>query len=129
MCRSKSFYPNRSHTSDVIKKDSLKKNCYKGYEFKSNAHLWGIPLLHISFKYTEDKKPVPAKGIIAIGQFSAGVVSIGQFSIGLLSLSQFSISMFSVAQFAIAYYAIAQFAIAKSGIAAFGLFLKDFLFW
>ncbi|MDW3646541.1 MAG: hypothetical protein R8P61_05755 [Bacteroidia bacterium] len=97
-----------------------------GYEYKSNAHLWGIPLLHISFKYEGRKKPVPAKGIIAIGQYAVGVVNIGQFGVGLFSIAQFSLSMFSVGQFAIATYAISQFAIAREGIAQFGLFLSSF---
>ena len=97
-----------------------------GYEYKSKAHLWGIPLLHISFKYEDKKKPVPAKGIVAIGQYAVGVVNIGQFGVGLFSISQFSLSMFSVSQFAIASYAISQFAIAREGIAQFGLFLSNF---
>ena len=113
-----------SHTPIIGSCDSKSFPC--GYEYKSKAQLWGIPLLHISFKYEDRKKPVPAKGIVAIGQYAVGVVNIGQFGVGLFSISQFSLSMFSVSQFAIASFAVSQFAIAREGIAQFGLFLSNF---
>lgn len=71
----------------------------------------GLPLLHISFKYRPDRVPVPARGIIAIGQFACGVISISQFGIGLISASQFTIAGFALAQFAAAYSLVAQFGI------------------
>lgn len=80
-----------------------------GFEYKSNAHVAGLPLLHISFKYRANRRPVPAVGIIAIGQFAFGGVSISQFGIGILSFSQFTVAGVAVAQFAAAYGGIAQF--------------------
>ncbi len=79
-----------------------------GFEYKSNTTLWGMPLVHISFKYRPNRMPVPAKGIIAIGQFACGVVTISQFGVGLVSVSQFTIAGFALAQFAVAYSMIAQ---------------------
>lgn len=79
-----------------------------GYEYKTNASLFGLPLLHISFKYSPKFVPVPAKGIIAIGQFGAGIVNISQFGIGVFSLAQFTIAGFAVAQVGLAYSLIAQ---------------------
>jgi hypothetical protein len=79
-----------------------------GYEYKSGATLFGLPLLHISFKYRPNRCPVPAKGIIAIGQFACGVFTLSQFGIGLVSVSQFTIAGFAIAQFAAAYSMIAQ---------------------
>lgn len=79
-----------------------------GYEYKSATTLLGLPLIHISFKFRPNFIPVPAKGVIAIGQFSAGIINISQFSIGLFSLSQFTISAFAIAQIGIAYSLIAQ---------------------
>ena len=73
--------------------------------------MFGLPVLHISFKYRPDRVPVPAKGIIAIGQFAFGVVTVSQFGIGLFSLSQFTIAGYAVAQFAFAYSLIAQFGV------------------
>jgi len=83
----------------------------RGFEYKSEANLFGLPWLHISFKYRPDRRPVPAKGIIAIGQFAFGVITISQFGIGVFSISQFTIAASALAQFALAYNLIAQFGI------------------
>ena len=79
-----------------------------GFEYKSKMEVFGLPLLHISFKYQANKMPVPAKGVIAIGQFAAGILTISQFGVGVFSLSQFTIAGFAVAQFAAAWSLIAQ---------------------
>lgn len=81
----------------------------RGFEYKSKAELFGIPLLHISFKYRPNRTPVIAKGIIAIGQFGCGLICISQFGIGIISISQFTVAGFALAQFALAYSLIAQF--------------------
>ena len=67
--------------------------------------------MHISFKYTPNRVPVPARGIIAIGQFACGFVTISQFGIGLVSISQSTVAMYARAQFAFAYSLIAQLGI------------------
>jgi hypothetical protein len=83
----------------------------RGFEYKSQLTFWGLPLLHISFKYRPNRMPVVAKGIIAIGQFAYGVVTISQFGIGIFSLSQFTVAVYALAQFAAAYSLIAQIGI------------------
>ena len=80
-----------------------------GFEYKSEASLFGLPLIHVSFKYRPDRMPIPAKGIIAIGQFGMGIINISQFGVGIISLGQFTASVFALAQFGIAYSLIAQF--------------------
>ena len=55
--------------------------------------------------------PVPAKGVIAIGQFASGIFTISQFGLGVFSISQFTIAGYALAQFAFAYSLIAQFGI------------------
>lgn len=82
-----------------------------GFEYKSRASLLGMPLLHISFKYRANRVPVPARGIIAIGQFACGMFTLSQFGIGLISISQFTVAIFALAQFAAAYSLIAQFGV------------------
>jgi|SRR5581483_7575221 hypothetical protein len=82
-----------------------------GFEYKSRASLFGLPLIHVAFKYRANRTPVLAKGIIAVGQFAVGVVTLSQFGLGLFSLSQFTLAGFAVAQFALAYSLIAQFGI------------------
>ena len=79
-----------------------------GFEYKSKAMIGSWPLVHVSFKYRPNRMPVPARGIIAIGQFGYGVVCISQFGIGIVSVSQFTIAAFAIAQFAAAYSLIAQ---------------------
>ena len=59
-----------------------------GFEYKSKIKLMDIPLLHISFKYRPNRFPVPARGIIAIGQFAFGFFTLSQFGIGVISVSQ-----------------------------------------
>ena len=80
-----------------------------GFEYKSRFTFFGLPLLHISFKYRRNRSPVVAKGIIAIGQFGCGVITIAQFGVGLVCVSQFAVAGFAIAQFAAAYSLIAQF--------------------
>lgn len=86
-----------------------------GFEYRSSAAIAGLPLLHVSFKYRPNRRPVVAKGVIAIGQFAVGGLTISQFGIGVVSLSQFTIAGFALAQFGIAYSLVAQF----------GLFLHE----
>ena len=68
----------------------------------------GLPLLHISFKYRPNRVPVPARGVIAIGQFACGIITISQFGIGFISISQFTVAVYALAQLAFAYSLIAQ---------------------
>ena len=82
-----------------------------GFEYKSKTIIAGLPLLHISFKYKPNRVPVPAKGIVAIGQFACGIFTISQFGIGVVSISQFTIAGYALAQFAFAYSLIAQMGI------------------
>ena len=82
-----------------------------GIEYKSSTTVLGLPLLHISFKYRPNRVPVPAKGVIAIGQFAFGFITISQFGIGFISISQFTVAGYALAQFAFAYSLIAQLGI------------------
>ncbi len=82
-----------------------------GFEYKSEANIHGLPLLHISFKYRPNLVPVVAKGVISIGQFGCGIINISQFGIGLISVSQFTIAGLALAQVAFAWKLIAQIGI------------------
>ena len=82
-----------------------------GFEYKSSTTILGLPLVHISFKYRPNRTPVPARGVIAIGQFACGIVTISQFGIGISSVSQFTIGGWALAQFAVAYSLVSQFGI------------------
>lgn len=80
----------------------------RGFEYKSELQIGGLPLIHISFKYRPNRVPVVARGVIAIGQFACGLLTLSQFGIGVISISQFTLAGFAVAQFAAAYSLIAQ---------------------
>ena len=95
----------------------------RGFEYKSQLTLLGLPLIHISFKYRPNRTPVAAKGVIAIGQFACGIFTISQFGIGIFSVSQFTIAAFALAQFAVAYSLIAQFGLYINQ--GHGLFVKS----
>ncbi|MBI5557801.1 MAG: zinc ribbon domain-containing protein [Deltaproteobacteria bacterium] len=79
-----------------------------GFEYKSGLTVFGLPLVHVSFKYRPNRGPVVAKGILAIGQFACGLLTISQFGIGVVSISQFTVAGFALAQFALGYSIIAQ---------------------
>jgi hypothetical protein len=79
-----------------------------GFEYKSESTFLGLPLVHVSFKYRPNRVPVPAKGVISIGQFGMGIINISQFGVGIISISQFTVAVYALAQFAIAYSCIAQ---------------------
>lgn len=103
---------------DVKKEDLTCANCgaqypaHKkdgwGFEYKDKTTIMGLPLIHISFKYGPGGVPVPAKGIVSVGQFGIGVINISQFGVGVISISQFTVAGYAVAQFAVAYDMIAQ---------------------
>ena len=86
-----------------------------GYEYKSRTTLFGLPLVHISFKYRGLFMPVPARGIIAIGQFGVGIITIAQFGVGVFTLAQFGLAAILVGQIGAAYYAVAQIAAVLGG--------------
>lgn len=58
----------------------------KGYEWKSQAAVFGWPLVHLCFGQDAQGRMVWAKGIIAIGNRAMGAIAIGGAAIGLLAL-------------------------------------------
>ncbi|MEO0225464.1 MAG: zinc ribbon domain-containing protein, partial [candidate division WOR-3 bacterium] len=72
-----------------------------GFEWKSNATIYGYPLIHIAFGRDKEGKVRVARGIIAIGQFGIGLITFAQFGIGIL---------FGFGQFVVGFVCIAQFA-------------------
>lgn len=82
-----------------------------GFEYRSSTTVLGLPLVHISFKYRPNRVPVPARGIIAIGQFAAGIFTVAQFGVGIFGIGQFMVGGFILAQFALALRIVAQIGI------------------
>jgi len=82
-----------------------------GFEYRSALAIGGLPLVHVAFKFGPNRRPVVARGVVAIGQFAVGLVTISQFGIGLVSVSQFTVAGFALAQFALAWSLVAQMGI------------------
>lgn len=82
----------------------------RGWEWKSPLTLFGLPFLHFSVKI-RGNRPVPARGIIAIGQFACGFLAIGQFAVGGIAIGQFTAGVFAAGQFALGYSAFGQLAL------------------
>ncbi len=79
-----------------------------GFEYVSKTRIGSLPLVHVSFKYRPNYLPVPARGVIAVGQFAVGVIAISQFGIGLISVSQMTLAGWALCQIGAAGSLIAQ---------------------
>jgi hypothetical protein len=91
-----------------------------GYEWKSEAELFGWPLIHIAQGFdTATGRPRVAKGIIAIGDIAIGGLAIGGAAFGGVTLGGFSLGILSVGGLAIGIVA-ALGGGAIGGIVAFG---------
>lgn len=77
-----------------------------GYEYRSEAEIFGWPIVHVAFgKDAETGKIITAKGIIAIGQFGVGIITIAQVGVGLLfSFGQCVAGIVAIGQVAIGLY-------------------------
>lgn len=85
---------------------------YWGINWRSRSTVFGLPLIHVAIGFTAHRRPLVAKGIIAIGQFAVGVITVAQFGIGVLfGLGQFVLGLAVLAQVAVAgLIGIGQFA-------------------
>ena len=105
----------------------------RGFEWKSERTLYGLPLIHIAFGRNEKGQWRVAKGIIAIGQFAIGVFSFAQIGAALIFgfgqiifapivIAQIAIGLlFGLGQVATGYAAIGQVVVAYYGFAQTGL--------
>ncbi len=112
-------------SGDVVRKGSANaKRGASGFEWKTRAGLFGIPLICVAFGTDEMGKRRIAKGFIAIGQFAVGGLAIAQFAVGLVGIGQFALGAAVLAQFAlgalvgfgqfsVGFFAIGQFVIGK----------------
>ena len=67
------------------------------YEYKSEAELFGWPLIHIA-QGVDPKTGAPrvAKGIIAIGNIAVGVLALGGLALGGITIGGASIGVFAL---------------------------------
>jgi hypothetical protein len=102
-----------------------------GFEYVSPARIGSLPLLHVSFKFRPNRRPVVARGVFAVGQFAVGIVTISQFGVGVLSLSQFTLAGWAISQIGIAYaFVVTQFGVCwADGRGQFVIKLAELLGW
>lgn len=67
------------------------------YEYKSEAQLFGLPLIHIA-RGIDPKTGTPrvAKGIIAMGNLAIGVFAVGGLALGGVTIGGASIGLFAL---------------------------------
>lgn len=109
------------------------------YEYISRKKLWGMPLVHIHFKWAKGywlyggfgmRLPgvymdfsTKAKGIIAIGNHATGLLGIGWFATGLLSIGLFGFGLVSLGVFSLGLLALGIISLGglAAGVVSIGL--------
>jgi hypothetical protein len=74
----------------------------RGYEYRSQATLFGLPLIHVA----GGRDPATgqrrvAKGVIAIGDLAVGGLAIGGCSLGIISIGGCAFGLFSLGGLAV----------------------------
>ena len=83
-----------------------------GYEYNSQAELFGLPLIHIAGGVNRRTGlPRVAKGIIAIGNFAIGLIAIGGIAFGGLTIAGIGLGIFILAGIAIGVFAFGGIAV------------------
>jgi len=68
-----------------------------GYEYRSEASLFGLPLVHIASGLDPSTgRPRIAKGIIAIGNVAVGGLAIGGLSFGVVSFGGLTLGLIAL---------------------------------
>lgn len=85
------------------------------FEYKSEASLLGLPLVHVVIGRDAAGRVGKAVGILAIGRMAFGVLPIGQLAVGVFPLGQLALgAVLALGQGAIAgYSAMGQLAVAS----------------
>ena len=105
----------------------LPNSLASGFEWKTRAHLFGIPLICVSCGRDHQGKTRVAKGFVAIGQFAFGGIVIAQFGAGILAIGQFVVGVLSCGQLAlglltaVGQISFATFAIGQIVVGLYGL--------
>jgi hypothetical protein len=86
---------------------------YWGYEYRSQAELFGWPLVHIAQGIDpETGRPRVAKGIIAIGNIAIGGIALGGLAVGGFAIGGLGLGLFAIAGVAVGGVALGGLALA-----------------
>jgi len=113
-----SIYENKSEFFDELLSDISENAKYLKpiYEYKSQATVFGIPLVHV--KINRYGRPTRSKGIISISTLPVGVVSIGAIPIGIISIGGLALGV--IAFGGLAFGLLLALGGVAAGTAAFG---------
>ena len=89
----------------------------RGYEYRSEKTLWGLPLIHVLF--SANRMGV-ARGILAIGDAAVGLVAVGGMAAGGITLGGLSLGLVSLGGMALGLL-VGLGGIAAGGVAAGGV--------
>jgi hypothetical protein len=85
---------------------------YATYEYKSEATLFGLPLVHIASGYDpKTMRPKVAKGILAIGNIAIGVFAMGGLALGGVTLGGVSLGILALGGLALGGFSIGGLAV------------------
>lgn len=85
---------------------------YAGYEYRSEATIGGIPLLHITAGMDpETGRPRVARGVIAVGNVAVGGVALGGVAVGGVAIGGVALGGLTLGGFSLALVAFGGFAI------------------
>ena len=88
-----------------------------GYRYRSEATVWGLPLVSIAVGPKDGSPRGVAKGIIAIGDAAVGVVAVGGAAFGVVAFGGLSVGALAVGGAALGLAAFGGLAV---GLLAFG---------
>jgi len=83
------------------------------FEYRSRAHIFGLPLLHIAdgVRDARTRQPKWARGVVAIGDFAIGGYAAGKFAVGLIAFGGIAVGAAGIGALAAAYAAIGGLAV------------------
>lgn len=86
---------------------------YWGYEYRSQAELFGWPLLHIARGFDpETGRPRVARGIIAIGNLAIGLFALGGIAVGGVTFGGLALGLLALGGVAAGSVAVGGLALA-----------------
>jgi len=92
-----------------------------GFEWKSKASIFRIPLIHVAFGRDARGKLRVAKGVIAVGQFAVGLITVAQVGLGVFfAFGQFVCGLAVAGQIAAGFVAIGQVVAGMYGLCQVG---------
>ncbi|HYE95837.1 MAG TPA: zinc ribbon domain-containing protein [Rubricoccaceae bacterium] len=83
-----------------------------GYEYKSKAHVFGWPLLHVTKGVDPATgRPRVARGVIAVGDVAVGALAVGGLAVGLFALGGMGLGFVAIGGMALGSYALGGIAV------------------